>query len=178
MSGTIQLVTVGNAPRGLLRELAQPIMTTFKIQSLSGAPLSHPQYALNPPRKQFHATAILRRLAVQQQPDQLGVVGVCDVDLFTPDADFVYGEADRESKTAIVSIFRLKGHEPPEIFVRRAQAEAVATVGQLLGLSACDEPHCAMFASRSPQDAERKGTALCNDCRHELLRLAGAKPIP
>lgn len=171
MLGNIQLVTVGNMPRGLLKDLAQPIMDTFKVQSLSGPPLTHPQYALNPPRKQFHATAILRRLCSQLNEGQLGIVGICDVDLFTPDADFVFGEADRESRCAVVSIHRLKAAAGPEALARRAQAETVEAVGQLLGLSHCDDPHCAMFASRTPADSDRKGIALCNDCRHELQRL-------
>ena len=171
MLGNIQLVTIGNVPRGLLKELAQSVMNTLKIQSLSGAPLTHPQYALNPPRQQFHATAILRRLGGQLKEDQLGIVGICDVDLFTPDADFVFGESDRESRCAVVSIHRLKPNVPPELLVRRAQAEIVDAIGQLIGLSNCDDAHCAMFPSRTPQDSERKGPSLCNDCRHELQRL-------
>jgi len=172
MLGNIQLVTVGNVPRGLLRELAQPVMTTLKIQSLSGSPLTHPQYALNPPRQQFHATAILRRLSAQLGREHLGIVGICDVDLFTPESEFVFGEADRESRCAVVSIHRLKDSVPPELLVRRAQAEVVDVLGQLLGLSHCDDAHCAMFPSRTAQDSDRKGTAFCNDCRHELQRLS------
>jgi archaemetzincin len=171
MAGPLQLVVVGNVPRALLKELAQPISNTFKVSSVSGASLTHPQYALNPPRQQFHATAILRRLAAQLQPEQMGILGVCDVDLFTPDAEFVFGEADRESRAALISISRLKNNVPPEILVRRGQAEAAHEVGHLLGLSHCDDLHCAMFVSRTPADSDRKGTSLCNDCRHELLRL-------
>lgn len=174
MLGQIQLVCVGNVSRGLLRELAQPLMDTFKLQSLAGVALTHPQYALNPPRQQFHATAILRRLTAQLHDGQLGIVGVCDVDLFTPDAEFVFGDSDREGRCAVMSIARLKSEVPPEILVRRAQAETVGAMGQLLGLSACDDMHCAMFASRSPLDSDRKGTGLCSDCRHDLARLTKA----
>jgi archaemetzincin len=171
MVGPLQLVVVGNVPKGLLKELAQPIANTFKVQSVSGASLTHPQYALNPQRQQFHATAILRRLAAQLGTEQFGILGICDVDLFTPDAEFVFGEADRESRAALISIHRLKQGVPPEILLRRAQAEVVHEVGHLLGLSHCDDLHCAMFLSRSPADSDRKGTSLCNDCRHELARL-------
>lgn len=171
MLGNIQLVTVGNVPRNLLKELAQPVMNTLRVQSLSGAPLTHPQYALNPPRQQFHATAILRRLGSQLQADQLGIVGICDVDLFTPDSEFVFCESDRESRCALISIHRLKSNVGPEILIRRAQTEILDAIGQLLGLSSCDDTHCAMFSARTPQDCDRKGVNLCNDCRHELQRL-------
>ena len=176
MSGSIQLVTVGNVSLSMLREIAKPILATFKLQSLSGTPLTHPKYALNPSRGQFHATAILRRLSSQLAPPQIGILGIGDVDLFTPEAEFVYGEADRESHAAVVSIFRLSPGARPDQLLKRVQAETTHQVGQLLGLSHCDDVHCTMFASKTPADSERKGTALCNDCRNELGRLTKISP--
>ena len=178
MSAALQVVVVGSVPKTLLKELAQPIAGTFHLASVSGPSLTDPKYALNPPRKQYHSTAIIRRLVSQLAPDQAGILGVCDVDLFTPEAEFVYGEADREEHAALISLARLKVGASPEVLIRRAQAEAVHEVGHLLGLSHCDDLRCAMFLSRSPADSDRKGTALCNDCRHELQRLAkGAAPV-
>ena len=167
----LQLVVVGSVPKSMLKELALPLASTFHLSSVSGASFTEPKYALNPSRKQYHATAIIRRLASQLGADQTGIVGVCDVDLFTPDADFVYGEADREARAGLISLARLKVGAMPEAVMRRAQAEIVHEVGHLLGLSHCDDLRCSMFLSRSPADSERKGTQLCNDCRHEIERM-------
>ncbi len=171
MSAPLQLVVVGSVPKALLKDLATPIASTFVLASVSGHSLTEPKYALNPPRQQYHSTAILRRLSSQLGADQSGILGVCDVDLFTPDAEFVYGDADRETKSGLISLARLKVGASPQQLVRRAQAEAVHEVGHLIGLSHCDDPHCVMFLSRSPADSDRKGTMLCNDCRHEIQRM-------
>jgi archaemetzincin len=171
MSGVLQLALVGQGPKNMLRDVAQAITEAYRIPGVSGAPLTHPQYALNPQRQQFHATAILRRLSAQLLPEQLGILGICDVDLFTPEAEFVYGEADRELKAALISLQRLKMGASPAQLTRRAQTEAVHEMGYLLGLSHCEESHCVMFLSRSTADTDRKGLSLCNDCKHELQRL-------
>jgi archaemetzincin len=174
MAGTLQLAVIGSIPTGLLKELAQPILATFNIASVSGAALAKPQYAFNPARKQYHSTAILRRLSAQISEGQTGIVGVCDVDLFTPDTEFVYGDADREIRSGLISISRLNQKVLPELMIRRAQSEAVHEVGHLVGLSHCDDLRCTMFFSRTPADSDRKGISLCNDCRHELARLTKA----
>ena len=93
------------------------------------------------------------------------------VDLFVPDSPFVFGEADREARVAVVSLARLKTTPEGEALRRRAQVETVHQAGHLLGLSYCDDPRCVMFFATSVQDCDRKGLALCNVCRNELQKL-------
>jgi archaemetzincin len=50
--------------------------------------------------------------------------------------------------------------------------EVVHEVGHLVGLSHCDDARCVMFFSSTVADTDRKGCALCNDCRAELARVA------
>lgn len=173
MAATLQIVTIGPVDSSLLRDVAGPILQTFKLASVSGPALAHPKYALNPSRGQFHAAAIIRRLQTQVGPNQLGVLGVSEVDLFDPDADFIHGEADREAKSAVISMVRLRPiGATPEQLVKRAQSEACRFVGQLLGLADCDDAHCVMFNARTAQEVDRKGIGLCHDCRTELVRLS------
>ena len=144
-----------------------------------GSALAEPQYAFNKDRNQYHATPILRRLAPQRLGDQLGVLGVAEVDLFIPDAPFVFSETDRGSRTAIVSIARMRpelsGRPPNNDLVRaRARAEAVHAAGLLVGLSHCEDLRCVMFLALSAADVDRKGMSLCHECRAELVRLTAA----
>jgi archaemetzincin len=40
-----------------------------------------------------------------------------------------------------------------------------------VGLAACEDARCVMFAAQSLPDLDRKGPSLCNLCRNELQKL-------
>ncbi len=170
------LVALGPVPRGLLPELGGALQRVFGAASDIGAPQVSPEHAFNKDRNQYHSTAVLRRLeAVRGRNRNHPVLGVVDLDLFVPDQPFVLGEADREARTALVSVFRLKAtadRRPvaAERLLHRARVEAVHAVGHLLGLSHCSDSRCAMFLSHSAADADRKAEGLCAQCRVAIGR--------
>jgi archaemetzincin len=172
----VQVAPVGAAARSLVKELCDPLAGTFGIEVALGTSLAEPKYAFNKDRNQYHSTAILRRLSAARTREQLGILGVAEVDLFIPDTQFVFGEADRESHSAIVSLARLRPefHGAPQdndLLRARGRSEVVREVGHLMGLSHCDDPRCVMFLSNTVNDTDRKGCTLCNDCRAELARV-------
>jgi archaemetzincin len=168
----LQLVAIGGPPLALLRELEEPVRAQLSVQATaSKTQLPTPVYAFNKDRNQYHSNAIMRRL-VALLPGQQWVMGVLDVDLFVPDSPFVFGEADRESRIALVSVFRLRQGADPEVLRRRLQVETVHQAGHLVGLSYCEDPRCVMFLATSLSDVDRKGLALCNLCRNELQKIA------
>ncbi len=172
LTKVLQLVSVGNPPPGLLKDLEEPLLTHMGVTAVqSKTQLTAPTYAFNKDRNQYHSNAIMRRLVPLMEPMQKFVLGVVEVDLFVPDSTFVFGEADRESRVALVSLFRLRqGVEEPALR-RRLQVETVHQAGHLVGLSYCDDPRCVMFLATTPVDVDRKGAALCNVCRNELTKL-------
>jgi archaemetzincin len=166
------LVSVGSPSPTLLKELEEPLATYMGVTAVvSKAALPRPDYAFNKDRAQYHCNAILRRLVTLLEPAQSMVMGVTDVDLFVPDSAFVFGEADRESHSAVVSIARLRVGVDAHQLRRRVQVEGVHQVGHLLGLSYCEDPRCAMFFAQTPVDNDRKQLGLCNPCRNELAKL-------
>ncbi len=168
----LQLVGVGSPPAGLLKELEEPLRAQLGVTATVGKKvLPAPTYAFNKDRQQYHCNAIMRRLAPLLEPGQQLVLGVSEVDLFVPDAPFVFGEADRESKVAVLSVFRLRQGAAPDTLRRRAQVEAVHQAGHLVGLSFCEDSRCVMFLATTTQDCDRKSLSLCNLCRNELNRL-------
>ncbi len=176
MAGVIQIVPVGSTARTLVREIAEPLSAELSVQVVFGQPLTEPSYAFNKDRSQYHSSAILRRLAPLRSKAQLGVLGIAEVDLFIPDHPFVFGEADREGKVAIISLARLRPEfqgapQNTDLLRSRARSEAVHEAGHLAGLSHCHDLHCVMFFSSSVFDTDKKGFALCHDCKAELARL-------
>jgi archaemetzincin len=168
----VALVALGPLPKDLLAAAGQELERVFQVPVATLPPQGRPDFALNESRGQHHSTAILRRLA-HAVAGGAPVVGLTDVDLFVPDAPFVFGEADRDAQAAVVSAARLR-HGPegkdvePERLRRRVLVETVHELGHLLGLSHCADQRCAMYLSHRPSDADRKGPGLCGACRAAL----------
>ncbi len=172
-SRVLQIVAVGNAPVALLKDLEEPLRAQLGVTALPGkSVLPTPAYAFNKDRGQYHSNAIMRRLVPLLDGPMGLALGVTDVDLFVPDSPFVFGEADREARIALVSLNRLRQGADGELLRRRTQTEAVHQTGHLLGLSYCEDSRCVMFLAQSVQEADKKGAALCNVCRNELAKLS------
>jgi archaemetzincin len=167
----LQLIAVGGITQAFVKELEEPIRSVLATSVAAGrTTLTKPQYAFNKDRNQFHSNAIMRRLLTVREPGALMVLGIVDVDLFVPDSQFVYGEADRESKSGVFSTFRLKT-ENQDLLKRRSTIEAVHQAGHLVGLSYCEDVRCTMFFATSITDCDRRNLGLCNNCRNELNKL-------
>ena len=166
----LQLVPVGPVQGVFLKELEAPIAQVLGVTAYVGkALLAQPAFAFNKDRNQYHTTAIMRRLLTIKDTGTPLIIGIADVDLFVPDSPFVYGEADRESHAAVMSLWRLKGEG--EAWKRRTFVEAVHQAGHLVGLSYCEDARCAMYLATTITDAERRQLHLCNNCRNELAKI-------
>jgi archaemetzincin len=174
MPSCLVVVALGPLPRALLSEIGGSLTRVYGPPVELRPAQQRPEYAFNKDRNQYHSTAILRRLGhLRVERASPPVLGVTDVDIFIPDGPFVFGEADRDARAAVVSLSRLS-HGPagrpaePERLMRRAQVESVHELGHLLGLSHCQDVRCAMFLSHKPSDCDRKGIGLCGACRSAL----------
>jgi archaemetzincin len=166
----LQLIAAGQVSPAFLKELEGPIQQVLGVTAVPGkAGLAQVTFAFNKDRNQYHSSAIMRRLLTLKEIGFPAILGVTDGDLFMPDTPFVFGEADRDSHVAVMSLFRLKGDG--EAWKRRTFIEAVHQAGHLIGLSYCEDPRCLMYAATSITDAERRQLQLCNNCRNELHKL-------
>ena len=166
------LVPVGGVTPAMLRDLEDALVAQLGVAPVvAKVALTKPQYAFNKDRNQYHSNAIMRRLVPLLEPGQHLVLGVTDVDLFVPDSPYVLGEADRESKSAVLSVSRLRQGVDAEQLKRRVQVEAIHLAGHLLGLSYCEDARCVMFFAQTPQDCDRKQLSPCNNCRNEFNKL-------
>lgn len=167
----VLLLSVGDVPTSVLQSLVEPLKQALGVTAqLHKTSLAFPKYAFNKDRNQYHTNAVMKRLAPLIEPhSNQAILGVLDVDLFIPDSNFVFGEADRDAKVAVLSTFRMKGSD--EQTRRRLYVEAIHQSGHLLGLSYCEDARCVMAMSQTPADCDRKNVSLCALCRNEWARM-------
>lgn len=167
------------APEGLEpragEALKQVVLRVFGKEAviISGAVV--PDSSLDRDRGQYLASAVLNK--VESEADYAGyerVIALVDVDLYAPNAGFVFGEAS--GKVAVVSTARMKesfyGLEDDEgLYLKRMLTEVIHELGHAYGLGHCYSAPCAMFFSNSIVDTDRKEPSLCRGCAKRIAAL-------
>jgi archaemetzincin len=168
----ITLKPLGNIADEILEELKGRVGGIFHCPVEVKAGFSDLAEAYNPERKQYLSSKLLTSLAKSEREQR--IVGVADVDLYVPRLNFVFGEADVASRTAIVSLCRLRqeyyGLAPDEaLFLKRATKEIVHELGHTFGLGHCPNNKCVMHFSNSLADTDLKEAHFCSKCRPKII---------
>lgn len=161
----ILLHPIGKIPEEVLRDIKEGLKEILGFEAEIGKELSLPPSAFNPKRNQYLAEEILGTLKAKKEL----VLGIADIDLYTPGLNFVFGLARPHAKTALISLTRLRQefYDLPQneaLFLERAIKEAVHEIGHLLGLGHCSNKKCVMAFSNSLADTDRKGKQFCPQC--------------
>jgi archaemetzincin len=168
----ITLKPLGNIADEIMDELQDRVGGIFHCPTEIKAGFSDLSEDYNSERKQYLSSKLLASLTKTGQNER--VVGIADVDLYVPSLNFVFGEADMASGTAIVSLCRLRqeyyGLTPNEnLFVERATKEVVHELGHTFGLEHCPNNKCVMHFSNSLADTDLKKAHFCNKCRPKII---------
>ncbi|XUW99413.1 MAG: peptidase zinc-dependent [Dehalogenimonas sp.] len=124
-------------------------------------------FAFNRRRNQYSSPKILNKLkAIHKGPgDKL--LGIVDVDLYCPDYDFIFGEADARAGTATLSSYRLKLDTPnSKLISYRIIKEATHEIGHLFNLGHCEDQKCVMsFSVGNLSQIDAKSSCACLPCK-------------
>jgi archaemetzincin len=170
----IVLVPVGTIDDAVLERVAKTLQDTFQRSASVHRSLPVPKYAFNPTRGQYHSAAILKRVEQLRVSEWDSAIGIVDVDLFVPEVPFIFGEADRSTRSAVISLTRLRPESGPtesrrELLFKRLMSEAIHQIGMIRGLAHCPNNRCVMFFSATVQDTDKKGMTFCANCRKRLM---------
>lgn len=178
-TSTIALAPVGDAPVSPVEAVLPALRRAFGVDVVLAPAVALPKDAFSRARRQYNSTRILEALAVARKAEWERLLGVADVDLYVPDLNFVFGEADSQRGVAVFSLARLRSSDEA-LFRRRASTEAIHELGHTYGLSHCNDPHCVMWFSNTLAESDRKGTSFCPAHAEQLGRAqsAGSRGSP
>ena len=152
--------------------LQNELIRTFGLDVRIASKEPIPQYAFDPKRRQYHSTKILEWLKNIPVMDTR-ILGIVDLDLYVPDLNFVFGEADVAHGVCIISLVRLRQEfyglpKNEKLFLERALKEAVHELGHTYRLGHGGDTRCIMHFSNSLQDTDIKGPDFCPRCKLKL----------
>ena len=129
-----------------------------------------PQETFSSSRKQYFSTKILSFILKRiNDKSEDKILGVTAVDLYVPQLNFIFGEAQCPGKIALISSYRLRpesyGHpQNQDLLIERVTKEAIHELGHTFGLHHCENPKCVMFFSNRIEDTDEKNAIFCPKC--------------
>lgn len=171
----IKIVTVGEVPEKLLRDLLPRLIESFALlvdDCRTGEPIEMPPTAYDALREQHNADILLDHVRRSMSGNDK-VLALTNVDLFHDSTNFVFGEAQYPGNVALVSTCRLDpafyGHPPNyELLLERTAKEAVHELGHAFGREHCENIGCVMSFSNSIHEVDKKSGLFCEKCRKKL----------
>ena len=126
-------------------------------------------------RNQLRSSDFLLWILEKLKPSkEIKILVICDIDAYSGDLNFVFGEAYKGGRVAAIYFPRLRqefyGLEPNKLlFHERIVKEAIHELGHTFGLFHCNNNKlCVMHFSNSLYDTDIKEKRFCLDCKNNL----------
>ncbi len=167
MPVSVRIIPLGKIDCDVLEEISAALAASFGADVTIDEAQPHPNYAFAACYQQFSAPKVIYRLATDSDGACTKTLGVTDVDLFAPETNYVFGEAQMDGEVAIISLYRLQELDRG-LFLERAGKEAIHEIGHTLNLEHCDNDSCVMRFSHTIEDTDVKSGEFCEKCRVTL----------
>jgi len=151
--------------RGIYGSPVRSVRTEFELRQ-----------AHDSARGQYNSTLLLAALHPVTGTGDPKQIGLVDVDLFIPVLTFVFGEAQFEGPSAIVSTHRLSNQyyglpRNHDLLLERIEKELIHELGHTFGLYHCRQFECVMRSSTYVEEIDLKKALPCPDCSARILEL-------
>jgi archaemetzincin len=171
MKDRIILIPYQGVSREFLAGLSGILANIFNQATEIGLGMIIKSSAWRPGRQQFNADVILDALPHPDSGSRM--LGVLDADIYAFGLNFIFGEADSNSRKALISLTRLRPEfygcpENTSIFQDRILKEAVHELGHTYRLRHCPNQYCVMHFSNSIEDTDNKSWQFCSNCQKRL----------
>ncbi|MDW3604155.1 MAG: archaemetzincin family Zn-dependent metalloprotease [Nitrososphaeraceae archaeon] len=160
----------------ILNLLSDSLSTEFNNVNVIIAPTLKVgiQNFINRQRNQLKSPVLLHYILEKMKPTkEMKVLVICDMDAYSGELNFIFGEAQLGGRVATIYLARLKPEfydlTPNElVFYDRVTKEAVHELGHSFGLFHCNNKRCVMHFSNSLYDTDFKNRIFCKNCKNKL----------
>ncbi len=161
----IKIVTVNNAGSRLIAEVAKDLGIVFRMPVVIDASVIPDKFGYDENKGQYPAQSLIESLKKINAGTESRTIGITDLDLSYPGLNFIFGLADEESLTAVVSTARFGAGEAKNRLIERTIKTAIHELGHTFGISHCRNNKCVMFFSYNLRDTDYKEKNFCRRCR-------------
>ncbi len=164
----IEILIIGDVDSEIVERAVKKMENLLEIKVKIDFSKENPDYAYNKVRGQYLSGEIIKRINIKRNSQK--VLGIVDLDLCTPVLTYVFGEAQLDGKSGVVSLFRLRegSYGEPEIVFKRFYKELLHELGHLFGLTHCSLKNCVMHFSANVKQIDLKGEQFCEACLDKL----------
>jgi predicted Zn-dependent protease len=158
---TIAFVVMGSVDKTMVKRVMDFVAAELRCPLSSKKPITQPM--TNSPATQ---AALLSRLITSKEACIVALVEEPNA------AEAFHGYLDNNLKVGIVNVTALKPAnaatpEGVELFGRRLEKETMRTVGHLIGMESCVEPHCALTPYPTLEVLDAMGRNYCPPCQQK-----------
>ncbi len=158
---------VGDIPSWINNAVAESIQTIFGYVTKVDPLLEDIEFAYDEKRNQYYSTQILDELETRVPDSCVKILAITKEDLFIPILTHVYGEAQLNGRTSIISISRLISFPDTGSMDEgrnRIIKEAAHELGHTFDLRHCEDELCIMHYCRKIEDVDQKSDRFCRYC--------------